>query len=261
MRSLRSGMLWTVIFTLVSLTGCGKDSDQIQSPTVTIAVAASTAEAMQEIKQEFELLYPAIECRLITGGSNGLAQQILAGNPIDLFLSANVKWANAIADKQLVDTWKEVFSNRLVLIVPRGNPATVNTLQDLSSDSVRRIAIAGKKVPAGIYADQALASAGLLNSLQAGTRLARASNVQAALAFVERGEAEAGIVYASDARKATNVEVVAELNANDYDQIRYPVLLLKASASPEAAQEFFQFLQSDQALAIFQSHGFLPLER
>ena len=200
-----------------------------------------------------------IAVQISTGPSNGLAQQILAGAPADVFLSASRQWATAITEAGLASETVELLTNRMVLIVPKGNPAGVQEPSDLASARVTRVAIAGENVPAGTYAEQALRNLKLLDLLQQSNKLARGSDVRVTLAYVERAEAEAGIVYATDARVSQQVEVVKELDPRSYDPVVYPVVLLKRIPERDAPRGFFDFLQSAKARAVFDHFGFTPL--
>ena len=222
---------------------------------VFFSAAASTKEVMEALAAEFSRDTKAT-IQVNPGPSNGLANQILEGAPVDLFLSADRQWAMKIAEANWADTSKNLLSNQLVLIVPRGNPAEVRQPQDLLSDRVTRVSLAGEKVPAGKYADQALAKLNLLDMLVSRNKIARAQDVRSAVTFVERGEAEAGIVYSTDAVNASNVEVAHEFDRTLHEDIVYVLVLLRRGAANPAAKSFFEFLQSDGANVVYEKAGF-----
>lgn len=238
--------------------GCSATNETATRDKVTVLVAASTTDAIEEVARIFQDEMQ-IEVVISTGPSNGLAQQILAGAPVDVFLSANKKWADAIADQALASETVDLLANRLVLIVPEGNPARIKDPADLARTKVSRVAIAGENVPAGIYAQQALRNLGLFRQLRESNKLARGSDVRITLAYVERAEAEAGIVYATDARISDRVEVISEFDPQSYDPVVYPAVLLKTASGRTAAVRFFTFLQSSEGQAVFQRFGFTPL--
>lgn len=223
---------------------------------VMLLAAASTANAVAEIAQMFEHTQ-RIKVNISTGSSSGLAQQIIAGAPADVFLSANEQWGAAIVEKGRAEQVRPLLSNRLVLIVPRGNPARVNSLADLPSDRVHRIAMAGESVPAGIYADQALQNVGLHEALWNTGKIVRGHDVRIALGYVEQAEADAGIVYETDAHLTDRVEIVFAFPAETHEPIRYPALLLKRDEPRAAAALFFKFLTSERAGAVFRKYGFV----
>lgn len=238
--------------------GCASPDSEAGSQRVTILVAASAKEAVEEIADAFEASSNA-KVDVSVGASNALAQQILSGAPADLFLSASEEWADAVAKEDLVAQRVDLLSNRLVLVVPRGNPAGVKEPADLLSEQVERIALAEENVPAGRYAEQALTKLGLFEKLVSSEKIARGHDVRATLAFVERGEVEAGVVYATDAIVASDVEVAYEFDSATHDPILYPLVLLKAGEKNEAAVELFKNLRSPESLQTFQRRGFHPL--
>lgn len=224
---------------------------------LTVLVAASTREAVNEAVQGFRDA-TGLQVRIAAGPSNALAQQILAGAPADLYLSASENWADAVADAHLAADRKTLLQNRLVLVVPRGNPAGVHKLEDLLSERVRFVALAGEQVPAGMYAGEALVSAGLMQPLIERRKLVRGQDVRIALAYVERGEAEAAIVYATDALSSDAVETIATLPADTHQPIRYPLVLIERQPVRPAARQLFEYLTSEEAAAVFRRHGFEP---
>jgi molybdate transport system substrate-binding protein len=241
------------------LVGCGTAQKTDAVPQkVTVLAAASTVDAIEEIATLFQE-QTQIEVVISGGPSNGLAQQILAGAPADVFLSANKKWGDAVTEQGLAGETVDLLTNRMVLIVPRGNPAGIADVGDLTGSKVTHVAIAGEGVPAGIYAEQALRHLKLFDALSDSNKLARGSDVRITLTYVERGEAEAGIVYATDARISDQVAVIAELDPESYDPVVYPAVLLNSAADRPAARRFFQFLQSADAQAVFQRCGFTSL--
>ncbi|HEV7278739.1 MAG TPA: molybdate ABC transporter substrate-binding protein [Pirellulaceae bacterium] len=247
-----------ILFIGAAAGGCAWSSADAGNERVTLLVAASAKEGAEEIAAGFEAASDA-EVDVSIGGSNALAQQIIAGAPADLFLSASEEWADAIAEEDLIARRADLLSNRLVLVVPRSNPADVREPSDLLREQVQRVALAEENVPAGRYAEQALTKLDLFQKLSASPKIARGHDVRATLAFVERGEAEAGVVYATDAILANDVEVVYHFDPAMHDPIIYPLALLKAGAANPAAVELFERLQSADARKVFQKRGFQPL--
>jgi len=225
------------------------------STVVLVSAAASTKELMEALAAEFSQKSKAT-IKVNPGPSSGLANQIIEGAPADLFLSANREWATKVAEAGLAESSKELLTNKLVLIVPKGNPAGIREPNDLLSEKVKKIALAGEKVPAGKYADQALTKLDLLEKLTAGGKIARAQDVRGALSFVERGEAEAGIVYSTDVSIAPNVEVAHEFDPALHDEIVYVLVMLKHGEKNIDAMSFFEYLQSDGADAVYVKAGF-----
>lgn len=192
-------------------------------------------------------------------GSSALARQIEQGAPADLFISADEDWMNYLAERNLIQPASRTafLGNRLVLIAPASKPFTLSIKPGfpLASRLGRgRLSMADvNAVPAGKYGRTALTTLGVWPSVQ--DRVVQSDNVRAALTFVERGEAAAGIVYATDAKASGEVVVVGTFPANSHPPIRYPLALIKRSREPEAAA-FRRFLLSSAGKAIFARYGF-----
>jgi len=226
----------------------GKDQGPLR-----VLVAASTKDAAEEVTQAFAK-DENIPVTVSADDSSRLATQIVNGAPAHLFLSANEKWADLVRDKGFATESRALLGNTLIIVVPKGNPAGVRTPEDLVGPKVKRIALGGPTVPAGIYARQALKSVGLWE--RAEPRCVSGENVRVALAYVERGEADAGIVYATDARVTAQVEQAYPFAESTHDPIRYPLVLLKAVGDNAQARRLYDFLSSRSAGDIFKKHGF-----
>jgi molybdate transport system substrate-binding protein len=252
---------WVATVVLL-LFGCGANTEPAAknetggkpSEQVIAFVAASTQDAVRDIAAAFTE-QGKIEVKVNADDSAKLAMQITQQAPADVFLSANEQWARFVERAGLVQDSAVLLTNSLVLIVPKTNPAGVNQPEDLLQASVQRVALAGPTVPAGIYARQALGRLHLLDKLAADKKVISGDNVRVTLAYVERGEVEAGIVYATDARISDKVKTVYGFDKKTHDAIRYPLLLLK-SGRHAAASDFYRFLQGERAKSIFQKHGF-----
>jgi molybdate transport system substrate-binding protein len=221
--------------------------------------AASTKDAIEAVAARFEK-DTGTKVVVNTGASNNLAQQIIEGVPAQIFVSASQQWADEVEKKGLAERSVPLLTNSIVLIVPKGNPAAIKTPADLTAKKSLKVALAGEKVPCGIYADQALKALGLYDKLVGDKQIVRGQDVRVALTYVERGEAEAGIVYATDARVTDKVEVVHEFDQKNYEQVVYPAVLLKSAAADSAAKRLFEFLSSVEAEKIFREFGFTPLK-
>lgn len=254
-------LLSLLLIAAMLLAGCGAespkemDADSKRPSPIRVSVAASTKEVMEAIAAKFDQEKDATT-KINPGPSSGLASQILEGAPVDLFLSANREFAKKIEEAGLAAESKELLTNKLVLVVPQGNPAKVNGPEDLLSERVKKVALAGEKVPAGKYADQALTKLKLLEPLTAAGKIARGQDVRNALQFVERGEAEAGIVYSTDVQ-SESAEVVYKFDSSLHDEIVYVLVLLKEGEKNSAAKAFFEYAQSKVAEEVFLKAGFL----
>lgn len=193
-------------------------------------------------------------------GSSALARQVAAGAPADLFVSADESWMDYVANKGMIRAGTRVsfLSNRLVLVAPMDSRTRLAIKRDFPLARAlgeRRIAMADPdSVPAGKYGKAALEHLGVWQSVKG--KVARAQNVRAALALVERGEAPLGIVYATDARASAKVRVIGSFRASSHPPITYPIATLKASTNTDA-EGFRRFLLSRAGKAIFARHGFV----
>lgn len=226
---------------------------------VTVFAAASLKTALDEVGRDYRAAR-GHRVVAVLAASSALARQIAQGAPADLFLSANAAWMDRLARDRLIEPASRVdlLGNRLVLIAPgqAGPPVPLTPGFDLAARLGRdgRLAIAfTEAVPAGIYAKAALVSLGLWPSVRG--RLAQADNVRTALAFVARGEAALGLVYATDARAEPRVGVLATVPAEHHPPIVYPAAAVAASGNP-LKHDFLAWLRSGAARLVFERHGF-----
>lgn len=256
-------LLWFFVFSA----GCGSPSrDSTGAPsgesqaarhkTVVVFGAASTTNALGELCEAF---HKENDTEVLSNfaSSSVLAQQIINGAGADVFLSANVKWADAVAREDLIARRVNLLGNRLVVIVPADSRLSLRTIEDLKTAPTERLALADpSSAPAGIYAKQALETLGLWSALE--RKVVAGADVRQALAYVEQGAAEAGIVYATDAAISDRVKVLSDIPLDADPPIIYPLILLKPAEGNAAAESLYSYLQSDEAIAIFEKHGFVP---
>jgi molybdate transport system substrate-binding protein len=226
------------------------------SGKILVLAAASTTEAVEQVRAEFVRLHPKVTIRASFAASSTLAQQIRAGAEADLFLSASTEWAVFLAKEKLVHEQRDLLGNQLVVVVPADSTISIHEPGDLVQPKIRHLALADpRSVPAGIYARQALEKLGLWKPLE--SRIAGAADVRQALHFVETGAAEAGIVYATDAAASKAARIAIRIEPRLSEPIRYPLILLEHGATNPVAVAFYEFLSSPSAGAIFRRHGFL----
>jgi molybdate transport system substrate-binding protein len=228
--------------------------ENLGEPLILLA-AASTKDAVEELAALFEK-QTGTRVLVSSGPSNALATQITAGAPADLFLPANEKWALYVKEQGLAAEATPLLTNGLALIVPRGNRAQVRSPTDLAGRRVKRVALAGENVPAGIYAEQALRELGLYDLLIEADKIVRGQDARVTLSYVARGEVEAGIVYDTDARIEKNVIVVDRFDPKSYDPIVYALVQIKRERANPAAQKLFEFFCSAEAATVFERFGF-----
>jgi molybdate transport system substrate-binding protein len=225
---------------------------------ITVSAAVSLSESFKEIQTLYHQRAPQVEIRDNFGGSGPLEQQIEQGAPVDVFASASPREMNALARAGLIraETRRDLVSNEVVLVVPKGRTA-VKGFPDLATPAVRKIAIAEPtSVPAGRYAAEVLKFLGLWDQVQ--SKLVFSTDVREALIYVETGNVDAGLVYETEARLSPKVEVVATAPSGSHAPIVYPVAVLKSAKDGGAAAAFVDFLFTPEAQAVFRRHGFHP---
>jgi molybdate transport system substrate-binding protein len=226
-------------------------------PELLVFAAASLTDALGEIGRGFEARTGA-HVLFSFAGSNALARQIQAGAPADVFVSANLDRMDELERSGLVRPEDRVslLSNRLTVVVPRASTLTMSTPRGL--EGARRLALGDPEaVPAGVYARRWLERVGLWDVLR--ERVVPTLDVRAALAAVESGAADAGIVYRTDAAISPRVRVALEVPPDEAPRIVYPAAVLASSPSAKA-RAFLEHLKSAEARAVFSRHGFEPLE-
>jgi molybdate transport system substrate-binding protein len=248
-------MRWPLILSLALVTGCGGQapSQSAAVSRIVVFVAASTKEPVDEIVRAFER-ETGIAVTVSPGPSSGLAKQIEQGADADLFLSADQATADFLASKGLVAQRRNLLRNRLVVITPRENAPAIRTLADLADDRIQRLAVANPAVPAGEYAREALAKAGVWDRVKGKT--VGGVDVRATFQYVALGEAEAGIVYYTDAADSSKVRIAMTIPAELHKPIEYPLVLIKRQSSQAAAERFFDYLHSENSAAVFRRHRF-----
>lgn len=241
------------VVAISALYGCGRPGTS-QPVTLTVSVAASLQNAISEIRPAFERAHPGVKLTVNFGGSGSLAQQVESGAPVDVFVSAAAKPVDRLAAKGLLlpGTRRDLLRNRLVLVAASGG-TSVRSFQDLAR--VKLIALGDpESVPAGDYGRQALQSLRIWNTVE--KNLVLAKDVRQVLSYVETGNADAGIVYETDARESAKVRVVAVAPDSSHAPIVYPAAVTRDSRNPAAARGLIAYLASPEAGAIFTRHGF-----
>jgi molybdate transport system substrate-binding protein len=219
-----------------------------------VFAAASTAETMADVGRDFHDK-TGYAVRMSLGASRDLARQIRAGAPADLLVSADVETIDALVADGLArsDDRRRVASNRLVVIVPKDSSLVVATPSDLRK-ATHLVLGDPAVVPVGTYAKTWLEGAGVWEALR--DQVVPTLDARAALAAVEAGRAEAGVVYATDAATSTRVRVAFEVPRESSPEVAYVAARLARSTSPAAAP-LLDFLASDQARRAFARHGFI----
>jgi molybdate transport system substrate-binding protein len=233
--------------------------DRAEPSPLLVSAAVSLKESLEEITPLYQREH-GTEIRCNFGGSGALEQQIEHGAPVDVFIAAGEREMDELAAKGLLEaaTRRNLVSNELV-IVTLTDSRDISSFDDLARADVRRIAMAEPdSVPAGKYARETLVHLGLWDRLQ--PKLVFTGDVRQALIDVETGNAEAGLVYDTEARLSSKLRVAASAPAGSHSPILYPAAVVRGSRS-DAAGAFLDFLSGPGAQAVFARHGFRPPSR
>ena len=266
----------TMLAAALALAACGGGASSPTNPPATtsatsgastelsIFAAASLRSALEQAQVAYEATHPGVTLAISTDSSAALETQIEQGAPSDVFLSADTANPKKLVDAGFAAGAAVVFAgNKLTIIVPTGNPAGVESAQDLAEDGLRIIA-AGDEVPITKYAKQLLANLAREPGYPVGFEAAvtanivtRVDNVKAVVAQVELGQGDAAIVYVTDAQASTKVESVAvpdEANVT----AEYAGVLVGASAHQRESAQFLAWLAGPDGQAVLGGFGFLP---
>lgn len=221
---------------------------------VTVLAASSLTNVLSELGKKFEK-DKGIKVKFQFDSSARLAQQIHEGAKADLFFSADKEWNKFLENKKNVSggNTKELLSNELVLISPKGNKTVVTDLKTLLRISFKTICVANETVPAGKYAYQAMKKADVLEQIRGKT--VSGDNVRNVLAWVAKNEADFGIVFATDAKVEPKVSVKYKIPSDMHSEITYPLSLVGEVPSTDA-KAFYDYLQGPQARKAFEKSGF-----
>ena len=230
-----------------------------QQQKLTVFAAASMTNVLQDIAAEYKKQQADSDIVFSFASSSVLARQIDEGAPADIFISANLKWADFLQEKGkiITDSRKIIAGNKLVMIAPK---SAGEMKFDLSNS--QWIDYLGKNflsvgdpehVPAGQYAKAALIKLNQWDKVE--KQLARSANVRAALTLVERGESPLGIVYATDSAASDKVQIVGAFPDDSYEAVEYPAAIVTGHDS-QTARDFMAFLGSETGKAILQKYGF-----
>ena len=227
------------------------------SVTLTVSAAASLQPALEAIAPQFNQAHPDIVAEYNFAASGALQQQIEQGAAADVFFSAATQQMDALEEKALIasESRQDIVSNRLVLIESANAQTKVKNFAQLKSADINGLAVGEfRSVPAGQYARQVFERLDLLGPLQ--SKFVFGNTVRNVLSAVESGNAELGVVYATDAALSDRVNVIAVAPKNTHTPIVYPIAIVKTSPNPDAAQAFVDFLTTERAQTDFETFGF-----
>ena len=241
---------WAIVFLLATVSNLKADE-------VEVFAAASLTDALKEISANYE---KASGDKIIFNfaASSTLAMQIKAGAPADIFFSADEAKMDDLAKQNLIvkESRKDLLSNSLVIVVPADSSLSLTSAAQLADPKIQKIALGQpQSVPAGVYATEYLQKIGIWDKVEA--RVIPTESVRAALAAVETGNVDAGIVYKSDALHSKKVKVAYEVPVAEGPVITYPAALVQGSKNSAAAKKFLDYLGEPDSLKTFEKYGFI----
>ncbi len=235
------------------------ESERHEDPIVLTALAAaSLTDVLPEVAEAWSAHGGTASLTFSFDSSSKLIKQVEAGAPADLLFTADSDTMSHVGQLGLLapGTRRDLLGNTLVLVVPATVVTPPATAADLTAPAIAHLALAGENVPAGKYARAALESAGVWTSVE--PRIVRGDNVRTTLGWIARGEADAGVVYLTDARSEPAVKLAFTFPAASHPPIVYPAAAIAASEHVEQATAFLSFCASPEATAIFTMAGFTP---
>ena len=269
-------MLMSLCMTLGLITGCNnKKADSAENSELIVFAAASMTETLTELGNAYMADHPEVNIQFNFDSSGTLKTQIEEGADCDIFISAGQKQMNQLdisADAEintdgldfvLEDTRFNILENKVALAVPEGNPANIQSYDDLKkglTDGTIMLAMGNSDVPAGQYTQKILDYFGLdEESLAASGCITYGSNVKEVTSQVSEAAVDCGIIYATDAYSA-GLTIVDTATAEMCGQVIYPAAIIKTSENPDAARAFLDYLTSIDADAVFESVGFTSIK-
>ena len=225
--------------------------------TLTVSAAISLKAPLETLEAEYETANPGVGIVFNFGSSGSLEQQVVNGAPVDVFISAAAKQMDELELGGFIipESRFVLAGNTVVLVAPAGSKALAG-FEGLASEGIKTIAIGEpKSVPAGMYAMEILESFRIAEDVKG--KLVFAKDVRQVLTYVEGGNADAGIVYGSDAAGSKSARVVAVAPGSSHKKVEYPAAIVRASAHPAEAGAFLAFLRSKEASELFKSAGFV----
>jgi molybdate transport system substrate-binding protein len=262
----RISFVFIMLLLLIAPLGCSTNekaapmsspSAGSQKTEIIILAAASLTDALNELKTSFEKEYPTISVTYSFGSSGKLAQQIEQGAPADIFLSASKKDMDELQNKNLIakDYRVDFAKNELVLITNKEHPLNISSFENIDPGKVKQFAIGEpESVPVGRYTKEVFEKLKLWDKLQNSFVLGK--DVRQVLTYVELGNADLGVVYASDAQISKKVKQIAMAKPEWHKPIVYPGAIIINSAQANEAKLFLNYLSGEKGKEILRKYGF-----
>ena len=238
---------------------CGS-SKNAENKEILVLAAASLTDVLTELANNYKT-ETGTTVTFSFASSGALQTQIEAGSPADIFFSAAQKQMDALQDKDLIDTdtRKDLLENKVVLISPTNSALNIKSFTDLTNSNISKIGLGEpKSVPVGQYSEEILSNLSILDAVK--QKAVYGSDVRNVLSWVRIGEVDCGIVYATDAQIANDINIIAEAPEGTHKKVIYPIAIVKSSQNKDEAKKFIDYISNDKAAEAFKNYGFTVIK-
>lgn len=259
-----------LVLTMTLVVGCGNEKKEVEDSSKTIgqesegedvellvSAAASLTDVLNELGDIYMEENSNVDIKFSYGSSGALQAQIEEGAPVDVFFSAAQKQMDALEEGGHIvsDTRKTLLINKVVLIAPVDSQLEIESFEDLLKDDIEKIAIGDpSNVPVGQYSEEMFTNLNILDDIT--PKAVYATDVRTVLTWVESGEVDCGLVYATDAYTTDKVKIIAESPEGSHKEVSYPIAAIKDSKNLDAAKAFIDFLSTEEVAETFKKYGF-----
>lgn len=259
-----------LVLTMTLVVGCGNEKKEVEDSSKTIgqesegedvellvSAAASLTDVLNELGDIYMEENSNVDIKFSYGSSGALQAQIEEGAPVDVFFSAAQKQMDALEEGGHIvsDTRKTLLINKVVLIAPVDSQLEIKSFEDLLKDDIEKIAIGDpSNVPVGQYSEEMFTNLNILDDIT--PKAVYATDVRTVLTWVESGEVDCGLVYATDAYTTDKVKIIAESPEGSHKEVSYPIAAIKDSKNLDAAKAFIDFLSTEEVAETFKKYGF-----
>lgn len=249
-------VFFLISYLFVSCNQSNNTQSNSENKEIYVLAAASLTDVLTELANNYKQ-ETSTEIIFSFASSGALQAQIEASAPADIFFSAAQKQMNALEEKGLIDseTRKDLLENKVVLISPKNSNLNIKSFTDITNSNVKKLGLGEpKNVPIGQYSEEILSNLSILDIAK--EKAVYGSDVRNVLDWVETAEVDCGIVYATDAKIAKNINIIAEAPEDTHKKVIYPISIIKSSQNKEEAKKFIDYISTDKSKEIFQNYGF-----
>lgn len=249
-------VFFLISYLFVSCNQSNNTQSNSENKEIYVLAAASLTDVLTELANNYKQ-ETSTEIIFSFASSGALQAQIEASAPADIFFSAAQKQMNALEEKGLIDseTRKDLLENKVVLISPKNSNLNIKSFTDITNSNVKKLGLGKpKSVPVGQYSEEILSNLSILDIAK--EKAVYGSDVRNVLDWVETAEVDCGIVYATDAKIAKNINIIAEAPEDTHKKVIYPISIIKSSQNKEEAKKFIEYISTDKSKEIFQNYGF-----